>query len=159
MRARRLRRPNQLGVAACNHRAFCSQSSVIPAQIICEQRTRNAHALCECAHITCDVLAIIGSCSHYLRMRDSSGQTAVVAYCGAELRCAFRVEYVVEIPLDFRRVRLESLRQGWAGSRFAPASRRGCRNRPIVRRDAGVADEHRKCLEKDRACERNDLLT
>ena len=25
-----------VSVAACNHRAFCSQSSAIPAQIICE---------------------------------------------------------------------------------------------------------------------------
>ena len=34
--------------------------------------TRNTHAVCERAHIACDVLAIIGPCSHSLRMTPSS---------------------------------------------------------------------------------------
>ena len=35
---------------------------------------RNAHALCERAHIACDVPAIIGSCSDSLRMRLQGGR-------------------------------------------------------------------------------------
>ncbi len=57
-----------LGVAACNHQAFYSQTYAISAQIICEWRRRNTHALCERARIICDMLAIIVSCSHWLRM-------------------------------------------------------------------------------------------
>ena len=62
-------RSRPLPVAACNHRAFCSQTSAISARISCDWRSPNTHAPCERAHIGCDVLAIIGSCSHSMRTR------------------------------------------------------------------------------------------
>ena len=55
---RRARRAG-LPVAACNHRAFCSQTSAISARISCDWRSPNTHAPCERAHIGCDVVLFL----------------------------------------------------------------------------------------------------
>ena len=114
VRSGRGRNPT-LSVAACNHRAFCSQTSAVSAQIILRmtepEYSRSLRTCSQYLRRTCNHRLVLTFGANEI----SSGRNAGIAQHGAEFCRTYRARSVAEKAPDFRRVRIEPLSQRQGG--------------------------------------------